>query len=760
MKQKIMIGLGAVLVVLLAAAVFAADAQKSISYTTSDGKTITYTLVDNAAVPSSIASPAELAGAFVYQDSASNYIVILPNGELDYIEGSSVESYTLSNAPPNIKYVATNSGVAPKTETSPGSTAAPSAPAPPAGPQASLKYTPTDKTASPVTYTLVDPAKYDDKIINFLKTPPLFEKPVVYNDGDGNLIVFDAANPGTGTWYYPKGGSIRILTPDEMKRPGVSYLMSNYNNPAAAAPPSTYNVAQDGNGNYIFVNKADESKSVVIPQFMLGKMDPTKIGAFEGDGCSFKFTIDKKASSTTTLDKGDWTVNCESQNGIPYYRFSHSGGLFGAGTEFVSHPAAGMTVIENEKTNSQKVWDSKGNEVYYCNPILNLGACQNLVACQGDETLNCYGDSNQAIIMTGKGLWGDILKDSCFAGKVTMAYGADGNCYGVVTDYAGTAQMSFYDAKDKKLYEFKYDGTSFECKTGTTKSGGNTYGDCTDETKAKLNDIQKSGDLDHQLQRKRVSDGIAQGLEAADQIGQFFDMAKAYGWWKVDDNFLMFNKWFEDNIWFKQVTDPERYLCEIDTAYEDLVKDGFLPTSSGEAGADIQATRFLVTEINTTTLNQTSFYRYKVTYTVNGPAIVKKVSAYDMQGKPLEKREFSIVVLLDGINITGVIDLCVGKCSDKDLSSTGTSSLPIIIKSTRVFSKACIDFKDTGDLDPFVREYLRKNGNRVCNTVVDAFVPAVYVAPLAGSAAPAAAAAAGASAGPAAGGSSTGEIVI
>ena len=101
---------------------------------------------------------------------------------------------------------------------------------------------------------------------------------------------------------------------------------------------------------------------------------------------------------------------------------------------------------------------------------------------------------------------------------------------------------------------------------------------------------------------------------ATSSVGQFFDLGKKYGWW--DDSLSLYDQWFEDSILLRVMSDMDRFMCELETDYEDVVSNGFLPTASGKGGADIQAEKYVVTEINTTTLEEKTFKRYKITYNV------------------------------------------------------------------------------------------------------------------------------------------------
>jgi len=179
---------------------------------------------------------------------------------------------------------------------------------------------------------------------------------------------------------------------------------------------------------------------------------------------------------------------------------------------------------------------------------------------------------------------------------------------------------------------------------------------------------------------------------------------------------------FEKSVLLRSILEPERAICELNVGISDLLTEGFLPTVDGKSGADIQAERYLFKKINTTTgREKESYYRYKVTFDVNG-AYILKYSPVDSSGKPIYEYKTSFTVYLDDTNITGKIEL-----SNKETYSYGTTTVghPLMIKSNKYFKKACIKFHDIDDLEANVQGYLRENNNEVCNDVEDAYVPSL-----------------------------------
>jgi hypothetical protein len=264
---------------------------------------------------------------------------------------------------------------------------------------------------------------------------------------------------------------------------------------------------------------------------------------------------------------------------------------------------------------------------------------------------------------------------------------------------------------------------------GTVKAYTYNFKDRTCEPSCGDKGSELNNLVDRQATAYRFSEGLGAAYQAGSTINTFLQLGNQYKWWKGIDDMKWYDKWFEDNVLIRQIRQPERIICEAETDYSDLLDEGFMPTMGGQWGADIQAERYSVTEMNMTNQNNITnytYYRYKVTYNVNGYVIFKPWPK-DLEGKPFEDREVKFVVYLDDYNITGVLEL-----NNRDSYFLGTSSsgVPLVIKSDKYFSKACIQFSNTKDIDPEVKTYLDKNGNSVCNTVASAVVTPPYINPL------------------------------
>lgn len=448
-----------------------------------------------------------------------------------------------------------------------------------------------------------------------------------------------------------------------------------------------------------------------------GGLDQSKVAVTYNTDGTWTVVVSQKQKGEGQLDKGTWTIKKTDQGEYEYSRQGH--------TQFTLSPASGGDyVISPESGNSQSIYDKNGNRLYYCNKILTFGICDVLKPCEGTNKVNCItADPKLPICITGSG------EDRCYFEGRQMSYNKDtGKAYAVTSDIMG--MPSAVNVLDVKAGEGKVTPVSYDLSLTQILKG--EKGTC------KINEINCDAEtlnaVDSQVFRNRLSKGMAMGLQKAAQVGNFIDLANSYGWWKTDESFKLFDSWFEKNIWLKPITAAEMMLCEMQTDYSDLLDEGFLPTPSGAAGADIQAERYYFEEYNITTGNKSAgYYRYKVTFMVNGQAIFKQWSS-DAEGKPLEERKTSFVVYLDSENITGVIAL-----SNKETLSAGTGSIghPIVVKSEKPpFSEACIEFSDTSDFDPYIKDYLGSDG-KLCNTVEDAYVPSLTVLPVA-AAAPAA----------------------
>jgi len=484
--------------------------------------------------------------------------------------------------------------------------------------------------------------------------------------------------------------------------------------PTAEQKAPTYNVEKDKDGKPVITNGAytftspDNTNKITIPTYLLQTTDPTKFNAeFNTDG-TFTITVDTKGKGSQ-LDKGKWVVT-PSANGYIYTLVdeeNHEKQVF----ELVQSGGNNILIEDYPENTEGYLLDPQGNEQKWLGKI---------PSCD-EATYNCYPTGNKAggpIIFTKckegtecqkRGLLATWLtKDTCYYGGQQADYdSATGKCYGITKNVDWNADVVVVGTDGKS------ETVNFDC----TEAKG-SYKNC----KCSSQDLATCNKVQSEVRTQNIEKGFAAGLGMAGNVGQFIDLGRNYGWWKTDESFMLYETLFEKSVLLRQILEPERTICELNSAYSDLLTEGFLPTSDGKSGADIQAERYKVTEINTKTgKEEKSSYRYKVTFDVNG-AYILKPSQTDSSGKPLYEYKTSFTVYLDSTNITGEIEL-----STKGTPSYGTTNVghPLVIGSQKYFSKACIKFHDTGDMDPYVQGYLSENGNQVCNDIEDAYVPSV-----------------------------------
>ena len=469
------------------------------------------------------------------------------------------------------------------------------------------------------------------------------------------------------------------------------------------ATPTKTGPKQDGD-NVIFTNpkKPPEEfgSTVSVPKDILGSKYTTD---WDKDG---NLVITTK--NIFGKPSGTWTVSPNNAlGGFTYSQKDKNGNVKESFDMFQAGGNAMMKVQNKDGTSSNYLLDENGK------PMKNLGA---IGACVGGQTGNCYEtDANgrpldTPIVLTEdptKGTLSNYLRgDTCFYHGMLMQYDTETQtCSGITSNQGGVAK-EITVTKNGQTSEKEADCRDIRHCTAT-KDGQACVGDECD-------------DIISEARTQRIGQAFQSGMRMAGTVGNFIELGRNYGWWKTDDSFLIYQKWFEDNVWLRKLVEfPDNYFCSIETAYSDLTTQGFLPTPEGKSGADIQGERYLVTEINTTTMQKTSFYRYKITFDVNGAYILKR-SPIGSNGKPVYEYKTSFLVYLDGTNITGKIEL-----SNKGTYQYGTSSVghPLVIKSDKSFSKVCIKFDKTDDFEPHVKSYLKDNS--VCNNMKDTAIPSL-----------------------------------
>ncbi len=473
---------------------------------------------------------------------------------------------------------------------------------------------------------------------------------------------------------------------------------------------------------YMLGGVNDEGKAV-LNKDNLGKffdsIKPTDNG--------MTFEVNKKGAELTRFGRGEWTVVPAEDDSFNIYRGDASGSprfsvTFAGGGNYVMDRRPG------KKTQTQSIYSPTGEELYYCNPIIQLGTCDVLDTCSDSQKENCIPtDPKNPIIITGteeegvdvslgERVEGFFLADRCIYRGSSLSYDADtGNCYGV-GDFTteGPTMVTIVD-KEGNVKQVAFDGEEVKGE------------DADDLTNAEKNQVA------YEASKEWAAVGIRSGRTFAAAVGNFMELGYTYGWWDYSSDFLWYENWFEDSVLLQVISDPARYICELETDYADFLDEGFLPTSSGTTGADIQAERLTFTTLNLTTGEENeTFYRYKVFFNINGNNLFKTVRQ-DAQGNPKETRKSEATVfLMDGqdINITGRIKLCAGKdCDDDEYSSFGTSTIghALVVKSKKMFKRACIKFHDTDDMDSYVKQYLSENNKKVCNDVEIATPPPINV---------------------------------
>lgn len=597
-----------------------------------------------------------------------------------------------------------------------------------------------------IYYVDIQSGTYTDKDgtpIMSLPKDPVFSKP--------EAKTFLAENPEAIT-YTSKPIGLNSPTP-ETAAPTSETTPPPETPPAQPAETKTENIKDatyDPNSNTVTFIVNDKPAS--IPAFMVrsalifdkdgkvvgvdnsklnGMIQDAKMETDEKGNPVFIFTVNERASYSSEFDRGTWTQEAITDPADPKhalgYRYTREDG------EAIEVYQSGSAIVMHDpKSGSTKIFSASGQELYSCGggstDKYNI-FCKSLYQCGKGQTTDCFpvgeGSESKPIIVTGgDGLRGFMIKNQCYANGQRMEYDSTTKSCSVVRP-ANASAITGISKANTAVSVVNSEGTIIDI---TFDEAGNVKCSPPQEDCAKY-----QGLADSVVYRHIVGVGISSGLSEAAQVGGFINLGKTYGWWKTDKDFLGLEKLFEDVVLLRAVTEPERMICEeMNTAYNDLAKEGFLPTASGQSGADIQATRYEVTEINITTGNVSeTFQRYKVTYHVNAQAILKKPVS-DINQNYLQKYETSVQVFLDEKNITKKTDLCVGDCSDDTSSSAGTSSVPLIIKSEKVFGKACIKFDVSDDMDPYVERYLSDNDNRICNDVIVGYVPSRAVTPLPG----------------------------
>jgi len=477
--------------------------------------------------------------------------------------------------------------------------------------------------------------------------------------------------------------------------------------PSEQVKTKNYNINSD-NYNYIFVFKDYPSKSITVPKYLFGSTDPNSLnGEFDPYRNSIIFTVDTRGKGNQ-LGKGIWEITPLGQGKGYKYTLYDKENKEQQVFELVQ--SGGNTIlIDNLESGEGYILDAQGNEMKWLGKV---GACDN------GQTINCYSTTNpdRPIIFTecGKGTacsersglltW--LREDSCYYNGKQLQYDSK-TCSLLTKNAAGEAEALLVDPDGKTTT------VTFKCTKEAT-----SYDECScsienNEICNKVKSLKRTDD---------VKKGFTTGAEMAGNVGQFIELGRNYGWWKTSEDFLIFENLFEKSVLLRSILEPERAICELNVGISDLLTEGFLPTVDGKSGADIQAERYLFKKINTTTgREKESYYRYKVTFDVNG-AYILKYSPVDSSGKPIYEYKTSFTVYLDDTNITGKIEL-----SNKETYSYGTTTVghPLMIKSNKYFKKACIKFHDIDDLEANVQGYLRENNNEVCNDVEDAYVPSL-----------------------------------
>ena len=596
-----------------------------------------------------------------------------------------------------------------------------------------------------------------------------------------NIVAYDSTDGPLperkipGTEEPSLGGPLTNKVDTTPNEPNVKPAAGEVNQGDEPKPASKWGAAITG--EYFTLYGIDESgkttsQQAPIPIYLLGgferdpktgnlktAIDPSKVPGLlnnleiSEDGKTVTFEVDRKAARQIGLDRGKWTIEVGEDGERKYSR--------GSSLRFTEYVTGGGFVVD-KRTGTQSIKDAEGNEIYYCNPWLTFGICDALEPCNPpDKTQNCFhtgeGAEDKPIIMTGcdeddsvckeeKKLgsmnftgFGDFFtEDRCFVNGQTYSYNKQsGDCSSVFKDRNAVAEMSIVDPTTGEEIIASYDTETNTFKCGSKDAEGKlTYGDCNDENKTFLKNRERQ--IDIEVFSKRFELGLNKGLGAAGTVGTFVNLGKSYGWWELDDSFLWYQSMFENSVLLRAMSEPERLICEQSVDYDDLLNEGFLPTTLGYAGADIQAERIKQTIISTTTLEEKEIQYYKVTFNVNGQAILEPVTAQTMEGEYLEKRETEIQVFLENggsQNVTGAVDICVGDCDDDEYSSYGTTSMgrPIVYESDKHFSKACIKFSNRDDLDPYVKDYLSENDNKVCNDIEVVNAPIINVQALEGS---------------------------
>lgn len=543
------------------------------------------------------------------------------------------------------------------------------------------------------------------------------------------------------------------------------------NQPAANQAPAPKNgVTIDDKNPYYYTFTSNADGTVIkLPAFLFGSTDPASIDSSFDDKGNLILDVKFNAALNSQFDRGTWKVTQDKETGTVNLERT-SGGL----STTVELIQSGGQYVLNKGDKKQAVYDVRGKEIYSCDNRF-IPTCDILAPCTEGDRTDCLppATSNDFLILTGCrnnkcdgedggfnfGDW--ITPDICLGpGGMTYSYDAEtGSCAGISSwgpdikseDKKKTEGESNKDIRLTADVTVTVTLTKDDCEKLGLSEDLNCEGSIRPLTVT--TDLNEAGEtieiscgfvsqqtcdawLDENLQENArnlakaevhkkfvntMSASVNKLIGRTSAVGDFIDLGKTYGWW--DDSFLIYDKWMEDNDWLRAISDMDRYICELETDYDDLLDEGFLPTPAGKGGADIQAEKFIVTEINTTTLNETTFKRYKVTFNVNGYYIFKPVDV-DFEGNAVQKYETEIQVFLDSESITKKI-----KVDTQDNPQTGTSSIgrPIIVKSDKNFKKACIKFFDTGDLDPYVQDYLSSNSNKVCNDVQPAYVPALAV---------------------------------
>jgi len=474
-----------------------------------------------------------------------------------------------------------------------------------------------------------------------------------------------------------------------------------------------------------FTSTDNKERSVTIPTYLLPTA-PDKLNAkFESDG-AFIITVNTRGKGNQ-LDKGIWNITPLGEGeGYKYTLYDEENNekqVFG-----LVQSGGNTILIDNLESGEGYILDAQGNEMKWLGKV---GACNE----EKNININCYSlkNPNQPIIFPKcekknnentecrerSGLLTWLREDSCYYNGKQLQYDDDDKTCSLLTkNAAGEAEVLFVNKSSGKTTNVTFKCTkeakSYSDCTCTTMEEGATKGNiCDTATYNKVKSLKRTDD---------VKKGFTTGAEMASNVGQFIELGRNYGWWKTSEEFLIFENLFEKSVLLRSIFEPERAICELNVGISDLLTEGFLPTVDGKSGADIQVERYLFKKINITTgREKESYYRYKVTFDVNG-AYILKYSPVDSSGKPIYEYKTSFTVYLDDTNITGKIEL-----SNKETYSYGTMAVghPLMIKSNKYFKKACIKFHDIDDLEANVQGYLRENNNEVCNDVEDAYVPSL-----------------------------------